>query len=242
MILVTAKQMQEMDRKTITEFGIPGLVLMENAGRGALEMLVDTFEPIAAFRVAVVAGRGNNGGDGFVMGRYLMEMGVRVSFVLLSDRDRVAGDARINMELAEALLAEHPDSQFMEVPDQHAFDRLRENILDHDLFVDAILGTGLTSDVKGFFKEVIQTLNGSDGPYSAWTSPRGSTRTQARSAGWPLRPMPPPPLPLPRPAMSCIPAICTPVRLKSLTSVFPAILPRLKVLTSSFRKKTILPA
>jgi len=173
MILVTAKQMQEMDRKTIKEFGIPGLVLMENAGRGALEVLVDTFEPIEALRVAIVAGRGNNGGDGFVMGRYLMEMGVRVSFILLAGRDRVAGDARVNMELAEALLPQHPDSQFMEVADGENFDRLRQTILDHDLFVDGIFGTGLNSDVRGFFREVILSLNQSDKPIFSVDIPSG---------------------------------------------------------------------
>lgn len=173
MILVTAKQMQEMDRKTMDEFGIPGRVLMENAGRGALEVLVDTFEPIETFRVAVVAGRGNNGGDGFVIGRYLMEMGVKVSFVLLASRDRVTGDARANMELAEALLPEHPESQFMEVPDQDIFDRLQENILDHDLFVDAIFGTGLNSDIRGFFREVILALNGSGKPIFSVDIPSG---------------------------------------------------------------------
>ncbi|WDP89627.1 MAG: NAD(P)H-hydrate dehydratase [Desulfobacter sp.] len=173
MILVTAKQMQEMDRKTINQFGIPGLVLMENAGRGALETLVDAFAPIENRRVAVVAGRGNNGGDGFVMGRYLMEMGVRVSFILLAGRERVAGDARVNMELAEALLPEHPDSQFMEVPDKASFERLRDTILDHDLFVDAIFGTGLNSDVRGFFRDVILSLNGSGQPIFSVDIPSG---------------------------------------------------------------------
>jgi len=183
MILVTAKQMQEMDRKTINEFGIPGLVLMENAGRGALEVLVDTFEPIETFRVAIVAGRGNNGGDGFVMGRYLMEMGVRVSFILLSGRERVVGDARVNMELAEALLPEHPDSQFMEVPDEKAFNRLRGKFLDHDLFVDSIFGTGLNSDVRGFFGEVIQTLNGSGKPIFSVDIPSGINSDTGKVCG-----------------------------------------------------------
>ncbi len=73
MFLVTAKQMQEMDRYTIEEYGIPGRVLMENAGRGAVDFLMEQFQPTQTTRVAVVAGRGNNGGDGWVMARYLME-------------------------------------------------------------------------------------------------------------------------------------------------------------------------
>ncbi|WDP87130.1 MAG: NAD(P)H-hydrate dehydratase [Desulfobacter sp.] len=173
MILVTAAQMQAMDQKTIHEFGIPGRVLMENTGRGALEMLVDLFDPIENHRVAIVAGRGNNGGDGFVIGRYLMEMGVSVSFFLLSDRNRVTGDAKANMALAETLLAQHPDSQFIEIPDAPAFNRYFEHLLDHDLFVDAIFGTGLNSDIRGFFEEVITCLNQSGKPVFSVDIPSG---------------------------------------------------------------------
>lgn len=183
MILVTTRQMQAMDGKTINEFGIPGLVLMENAGRGALEMLVERFDPIEDCRVAILAGRGNNGGDGFVVGRYLMEMGVSVSFVLLSRRERVSGDARTNMELAEKLLAEHPDAGFLEVPDADAFERQRERILNHDLFVDAIFGTGLNSDVRGVFKEVITALNASGQPVFSIDIPSGLDSDTGRVCG-----------------------------------------------------------
>ncbi len=183
MILVTAKQMQEMDRKTITEFGIPGLVLMENAGRGALETLVEAFDPIESHRVAIIAGRGNNGGDGFVIGRYLMEMGVAVSFILLSTRDKVAGDAKINMELVETLLAEHPESSFLEVPDGEAFDRLKSTIMHHDLFVDAIFGTGLNADIRGFFKAVIHAMNHSASPIFSVDIPSGINADTGKVCG-----------------------------------------------------------
>ena len=158
MIIVTTKQMQQMDKKTIEQFGIPGRVLMENAGRGALELLCDQFD-LEDARVAVVAGRGNNGGDGFVIGRYLMEMGVRVSFFLLSSQDRVQGDARENMLLVQALLAEHPDSQFIEIIDQDGLEAAKSVLIHHDIFVDAILGTGLNSDVKGLYRDVIELIN-----------------------------------------------------------------------------------
>lgn len=160
MIIVTTEQMQQMDKNTIETFGIPGRVLMENAGRGALEMLSDHFD-LEGAGVAVVAGRGNNGGDGFVIGRYLMEMGVSVSFFLLSTRDRVQGDARANMDLVLDLLAEHSLSQFIEIPDQEALDAAAEILLDHDLFVDAIFGTGLNCDVRGIYRDVIELINDS---------------------------------------------------------------------------------
>ncbi|WP_321494207.1 NAD(P)H-hydrate dehydratase [uncultured Desulfobacter sp.] len=160
MIIVTTQQMQQMDKNTIENFGIPGRVLMENAGRGALEILSEYFE-LEGARVAVVAGRGNNGGDGFVIGRYLMEMGVSVSFFLLSTRERVQGDARANMDLVLDLLAEHSLSQFIEIPDQESLEAAAGILADHDLFVDAIFGTGLNSDIRGVYRDVIELINDS---------------------------------------------------------------------------------
>ena len=172
MIIVTTRQMQQMDKNTIESFGIPGRVLMENAGRGAIEMLSEHFD-LEGARVAVVAGRGNNGGDGFVIGRYLMEMGVSVSFFLLSTRDRVQGDAGANMDLVLDLLAEHALSQFIEIPDKDALEAVTEILLDHDLFVDAIFGTGLNSDVRGIYRDVIELINDSDKPVFSVDIPSG---------------------------------------------------------------------
>ena len=78
MILVTAKEMQEMDRRTIEDFGIPGMVLMENAGRGATRFFLKQFPDIENQHIGVIAGRGNNGGDGYVMARYLKQKGAHV--------------------------------------------------------------------------------------------------------------------------------------------------------------------
>ena len=97
MHIVTASEMQQMDRETIESFGLPGRVLMENAGRGVIDVLVKTFPAIASSdrnqRIGIVAGRGNNGGDGFVIARYLSGMGASVSVYLFSDRAAVKGDA-----------------------------------------------------------------------------------------------------------------------------------------------------
>ncbi|MCP4118104.1 MAG: NAD(P)H-hydrate dehydratase [Desulfobacteraceae bacterium] len=159
MYLVTAQEMQDMDRETIEEFGIPGRVLMENAGRGSVDMLVRLFPYINSKRVCVLAGRGNNGGDGFVVARYLIQMGVKTDIFLLSQRSKVTGDALANLELAEKLVEKYPDATLTEVPDLESFDRVKPRIVHGELIVDAILGTGLNSDVRGYFKTVIQTVN-----------------------------------------------------------------------------------
>jgi len=85
MHIVNAAQMRELDRATIETIGIPGIVLMENAGRGTAEYILRTFPESALRRVVVLCGCGNNGGDGFVIARCLMAAGARVCAILLTD-------------------------------------------------------------------------------------------------------------------------------------------------------------
>jgi NAD(P)H-hydrate epimerase len=173
MLLVTAKQMQKMDKQTIESFGIPGLVLMENAGRGSFDFLLEKFKNIKPKKVAVIAGRGNNGGDGFVIARYLMEKGIAVTCFLLSAKNRVQGDAKINLDLAIKLCDKSENSEIIEIPDADAFEKYKAGIACHDLFIDAILGTGLNSNVRGLFKDVIELINSSRQPVFSIDIPSG---------------------------------------------------------------------
>jgi NAD(P)H-hydrate epimerase len=99
MHLATAWQMQQMDKKTIRDFGIPGLVLMENAGRGAVRLMLSHFGDLRNSKVGIVCGKGNNGGDGYVIGRYLAARDVPVTVYLLCDITDVAGDAKEHLQL-----------------------------------------------------------------------------------------------------------------------------------------------
>ena len=168
MILVTAKEMQEMDRRTIEDFGIPGMVLMENAGRGATRFLFEQFPDIENKRVGVIAGRGNNGGDGYVMARYLKQKGVHVQVYLLATATRVQGDAAANLKFLKPL-----DIPLVEIPDQASFSKYKSEMAGVEVWIDAILGTGLKSDVKGFFKTVIEFINGLNKPVFAVDVPSG---------------------------------------------------------------------
>ncbi|MCG8566627.1 MAG: NAD(P)H-hydrate dehydratase [Desulfobacterales bacterium] len=183
MLLVTARQMQGMDHHTIDTLGIPGLVLMENAGRGAFDFLMEELGPDGETLVAVVAGRGNNGGDGFVIARYLMEAGIPVTLFLLSTADRLQGDARTNYDLVQALLPHNPHADLIEIPDAQALTAHYDQILDHDLFVDAIFGTGLNSDVRGFYREVIQLMNASGAPIFSVDIPSGLNADTGQAMG-----------------------------------------------------------
>jgi NAD(P)H-hydrate epimerase len=154
MFLLTAAEMREMDRRTIEEFGLPGRILMENAGRGAFRALLDSFPDIQNQKVAVLAGRGNNGGDGFVIGRCLAQHGIRATVYLLSESKLLQGDALSNFNLLPSL-----NIPVRECPDVKAFNRYKKEIAHHQVIVDAIFGTGLNSDVKGYFKTVIDFIN-----------------------------------------------------------------------------------
>ena len=91
MRIVTASAMRELDRKTIEEVGIPGVVLMENAGRGATNILLRSFPVTQEAPVAVICGGGNNGGDGFVMARLLHEQRIQAQVFLLAAAERMRG-------------------------------------------------------------------------------------------------------------------------------------------------------
>ncbi len=96
MKVVTAHTMQEIDRQAIAEYGIPGLQLMENAGRSCVEEIIAEFG--ATGRCVVMAGKGNNGGDGYVIARLLGQKGWSVKVIILADREQITGDAAVNLE------------------------------------------------------------------------------------------------------------------------------------------------
>src|SRR5262245_51298419 len=118
MRVLNSAQMREADRRTIDEIGIPSLVLMENAGRQVVAAIEAMHADLREERVSVLCGRGNNGGDGFVIARTLMQRGVDVSVFLLGRVAEVRGDARINLEALGRLsvtVVEVADSQAWEL-------------------------------------------------------------------------------------------------------------------------------
>ena len=168
MLLVTAAEMQEMDRLTIASHGIPGLELMENAGKGAARVLLARFADRLKAGVGIICGKGNNGGDGFVIARYLADQGIRVTVYLLAKTSAVKGDAAANLKRLSP-----PSVPVIEIPDEKVFSQSISGLDQHGLLVDAILGTGLSSTVRGFFKTVIDYLNQSPTPVFAVDVPSG---------------------------------------------------------------------
>ncbi len=167
MKLLTAAEMRELDRRAIAEVGIPSLVLMENAGRSIYQVLRREFPELAG-EVAVLAGRGNNGGDGFVVARYLANAGTPVAVFLLGRRDQVGGDARVNLEILA-----HQGLEVVEVLEESHLQAALDRLARAGLIVDALLGTGLNSPVTGLLASLIQQVNHLKRPVLAVDLPSG---------------------------------------------------------------------
>src|SRR5258708_812085 len=99
-LVLSRAQVRELDRRAIEEFGIPGIVLMENAGRGAAEIILRECGDLSR-GAAIICGGGNNGGDGFVIARHLVNAGVHVTDFLVCEPERLAGDALIAYRIVE---------------------------------------------------------------------------------------------------------------------------------------------
>ncbi|MRR35601.1 NAD(P)H-hydrate epimerase, partial [bacterium] len=142
MKVVTGETMQRMDRSAIEEFGIPGIHLMENAGRGCARAICERFGPAAGRMALIVAGKGNNGGDGYVIARLLQENGWEVHAVVLAARHEITGDALINLERLDPTTVSFSPPPAGLAPYGHHLERAA-------VLVDALFGTGLRSEVRG---------------------------------------------------------------------------------------------
>src|SRR5437867_3130702 len=168
MRVLNSAQMREADRRTIDEIGIPSLVLMENAGREVVAAIEAVYSDLSERRVAVLCGRGNNGGDGFVVARTLIQRGVDTSVFLLGRVADVRGDARTNLEVLGRI-----GVTVVEVADSQAWELHVSEVNDCTLIVDAIFGTGLNAPVAGLIQSVIGDVNASGIPVVSIDVPSG---------------------------------------------------------------------
>ena len=184
MKLVTGKQMAAIDRCAIEEMGVPGLDLMERAGRAVFEALCrmlgapEKITVPSELRVTLVCGKGNNGGDGFVVACLLKIRGVSVSVFLVGERAAVKGDARTKLERA----AERGISIY-EVLKEEDLKRLTDEFISSDGIVDAIFGTGIKGAVRGLAAQVIERINDSGRPVVAVDLPSGVDADTGNVAG-----------------------------------------------------------
>ena len=168
MRILNAAQMREADRYTIEEIGIPSLVLMENAGRQVVSALEASYESCLQGRVAIVCGRGNNGGDGFVVARTLLQRGIDVSVFVVGSVAAVRGDAKVNLDILGRL-----GVTVVEITDEQAWELHFSEISTCTLIVDAIVGTGLTSPLDGMLETIVADINAAAIPVVSIDLPSG---------------------------------------------------------------------
>lgn len=162
---LTRTQVRTVDHIAINHYGIPGVVLMENAGRGAAQWLLELG---CGQRIVLLCGAGNNGGDGFVIARHLANHGRDVSIILIVPPDKISGDAAINLRIVQATRL--PLEVIDPVTDSIT---LSQRLNDTDWIVDALLGTGATGSVREPYATAIRLMNDSGKPIFAVDLPSG---------------------------------------------------------------------
>jgi ADP-dependent NAD(P)H-hydrate dehydratase / NAD(P)H-hydrate epimerase len=178
MKVVSGQVMQLMDQRAIRDFGIAGLTLMESAGKACAAAISESFGPGGGRRALVVAGKGNNGGDGFVIARLLGERGWDAAVLLLAAPTEISGDAASNLQrlnrnslILPPVGAPLPTGLFQ----------------DAALIVDALLGTGVKSEVTGVYREAVEAINASGRPVVSVDIPSGVDAGSGRVLGVAVR-------------------------------------------------------
>lgn len=155
MRLVTNEEMRKIDSRAQRECHIPGSVLMENAGRGCVEVLAEYFD-LRGLKVLIVCGCGNNGGDGMVIARHLKNRGSAVKVLLIGQKADLKGDARVNMVAADKagidIIPVRKSARFL----------AQIRAFRPDCIVDAIFGTGFRGEPRDPFVSIIEAINDSD--------------------------------------------------------------------------------
>ncbi len=162
-------EIREIDRKAIEEYEIPGIILMENAGRNVAEEVFKMLAGTEKARVAIFCGKGNNGGDGFVIARHLYNRGVDVSVYSTTEVSRVLseGDAPTNLKILLNM-----NIEIKELKEVH-IGKIGKVLNDYSVIVDAIFGTGLSGEVREPIRTLIAKINEADTPVVSVDIPSG---------------------------------------------------------------------
>ena len=169
MKIVTSAELREIDRVTSEQFGVPSLTLMENAGSAVVEFALSEYPSATTF--AVICGKGNNGGDGFVVARKLHEAGKEVRLVLLANPEDLHGDAASNFK---RLPTQSPAAPAFAIFKGWEDSKLAQVLSRSEVLIDAILGSGFRPPVSGIYAEAIAKINATSTPVIAVDIPSGA--------------------------------------------------------------------
>lgn len=158
MKILNSFQMREVDRKAINEFGIPGVVLMENAGRSAFEEIARRFPDFRKKKISILCGKGNNGGDGFVIARHLINNGSNPDVYLFGNEEDVKGDARINLFILSKM-----GIKIKKINQEDDWERFKEEVKESEIIIDSIFGTGFQGRIEGLLERIFSDINAFQG-------------------------------------------------------------------------------
>lgn len=164
---LTRDEVRAVDRAAIEGLGIPGLILMENAGRNCADAIEEFLDADEAPSAAIVAGPGNNGGDGYVIARHLAMRGFRVATFIICPAEKISGDAEVNLQAITAL---RHDIRF---PTAEQLGDLAATLADFDVIIDAVGGTGIRGALRGDAAMAVEQINAADRPVVAVDIPTG---------------------------------------------------------------------
>lgn len=168
---LTREQAREIDRLAMEKYGVRGIILMENAGRECIRIADDMLGDCDNPTVEVFCGTGNNGGDGFVMARHLWNRGYAVRTWLVGDVQEIRekeSDASINLDIVQRM-----GIPVEEITSEKDVEGAVGEAAEADLMVDALLGTGITGNVRGLYAPLIQSMNETGVPILAVDMPSG---------------------------------------------------------------------
>ncbi len=168
--VMTADEVRSVDNWAINTLGIPGVVLMENAGRSCAEFIKNKLSGRSNPKVCIFCGTGNNGGDGFVIGRHLLNSGFKVTVVICGGTNKVGGDAKINLDIIRQM---GQSIEQLNLKNTEIEKAVRVFAAGSDMVVDAIFGTGLKGHLKDECKKLIEAINALDLPILAVDIPSG---------------------------------------------------------------------
>jgi NAD(P)H-hydrate epimerase len=156
-LLMSRDEVRAFDAWAINELGIAGIVLMENAGRSCAHFIIETLSKTKKPSVCIFCGTGNNGGDGFVIARHLLNAGFAVTVVVCGNIAKIRGDARINLDILTGLGLKIERLDMEGTADFEA--RVTKLANEANMIIDAIFGTGLMGALRDEYKRLIESIN-----------------------------------------------------------------------------------
>ncbi len=169
-VVLRRDEVRAVDRWAIEEVGVPGVVLMENAGRSCAEFIEEKLAGVEQPKVCIFCGTGNNGGDGYVIARHLLNKRFEVVVVICGERGKVKGDARINLDILEQL---GQRVEQVQLRDEDIGGQVGALAAGADMIVDGLFGTGLSGRLSDEYRQLIESINARGCPILSVDIPSG---------------------------------------------------------------------